>query len=503
MYIKKHIKKHIEEKAVRVLYVDLDDTIRKGYDSLGRFVNTAADVEVFDGVADLLWEYKKLGWRIIGVSNQGGIALGHMTMQDCVQAMAETQRQTRMAFDKLLWCSHHPDAEDPEMSVCWCRKPKAGLVIEGALSLREKTLEMYPPHMGVFVGDRMEDQGCAANAGLFFVDAVEWRIGAHLEDVKERSEIERQQEDILRSTQHGVMRMYIKKHIKKKVIRARIPDETLQLALAATGVKTRNVPVCEVGVGEEIVYEGRLFTLITKNDENIIAKEFGEEFREVFFFNPARLNEGDVRTPWTVKVITDAEPTKTMVQEVVVKDLKEGDSFLYKGTLYSVDMKDEYGLTANCPGRPGETFYNPDTLDPVNDPGHASKPLWTETVLMDAPIRKMRDVRVYEEGGENLLKEIIMQRGHATGKRVLVEDNLENLKKGSEIKTAKDLSIGMDFLFEGVWLTVTGKTDELVTAKTKSFVSDMCVYFIYFKSEGCTTPTPEGATHPLDSPIEI
>jgi len=173
----------VEQRMVSVLYCDIDGTIRWGKDELGRFVNTAEDVKVFDEVPDLLWRYKILGWRIIGVSNQGGIALGYMDQQTCLMAMLETQKQTHGAFDKLLWCSHHPDAKDPEMGMCWCRKPKAGLVIEGALGLGLETGEVYPPYLGLLVGDRPEDEACAEAAGLRFMSADIWRTGKHLDEL--------------------------------------------------------------------------------------------------------------------------------------------------------------------------------------------------------------------------------------------------------------------------------------------------------------------------------
>jgi hypothetical protein len=40
------------EKAVPVLYLDLDGTVRKGKDELGRFVNGPDDVELFPEVPD-------------------------------------------------------------------------------------------------------------------------------------------------------------------------------------------------------------------------------------------------------------------------------------------------------------------------------------------------------------------------------------------------------------------------------------------------------------------
>lgn len=166
---------------VPVLYLDLDDTVRHGFDTAGKFVNGPEDVVVFDGVPELLATYKQAGWRIIGVSNQGGIALGHMTLATCAAAMVRTQKLSGDAFDKIAWCQHHPNASDPEMARCWCRKPRAGLLIDAALALSQESrarfgrYEIYPPHMALMVGDRPEDRGAAEAANVDFVDAMWWR----------------------------------------------------------------------------------------------------------------------------------------------------------------------------------------------------------------------------------------------------------------------------------------------------------------------------------------
>jgi D-glycero-D-manno-heptose 1,7-bisphosphate phosphatase len=173
------------EAMVPVLYLDLDGTVRMGFDELGRFVNGPKDVIVFPQVPDLLKAYKNHGWRIMAISNQGGIALGHMTVRTCLAAMLETNRQCDNLFDKITFCIHHPNAPEPEMATCWCRKPRPGMVIESALSLTEITKEIYPPHLGLFVGDRPEDEQCAENAGLRFMHAQEWRTGAHLEELRQ------------------------------------------------------------------------------------------------------------------------------------------------------------------------------------------------------------------------------------------------------------------------------------------------------------------------------
>jgi D-glycero-D-manno-heptose 1,7-bisphosphate phosphatase len=168
------------EPMVPVLYLDIDGTVRHGKDELGHFVNVPEDVKVFDGVPKLLKQYKELGWRIVGVSNQGGIALGHMDNMLCAYTMDETNKQCGRVFDKIAWCAHHPNANDPEMAVCWCRKPRIGLIIETALDLAHRYGEIYPPHMALFVGDMDSDRETAENAGIEFLDASIWRGGSHL-----------------------------------------------------------------------------------------------------------------------------------------------------------------------------------------------------------------------------------------------------------------------------------------------------------------------------------
>jgi D-glycero-D-manno-heptose 1,7-bisphosphate phosphatase len=170
----------VTEHATPVLYLDIDGTVRQGKDdALGRFVNGPEDVRVFPEAVEMMGRWRRAGGRIIGVSNQGGIALGIVTFAQVAATMVETQRQAYGLFDKIAFCQHHPDAAHPEMSRCWCRKPKPGLIIEASLSLAGRHPgEIYPPCIGLMVGDRPEDEQCASLAGLDFKSAVEWRRAA-------------------------------------------------------------------------------------------------------------------------------------------------------------------------------------------------------------------------------------------------------------------------------------------------------------------------------------
>lgn len=169
----------MSDRSVPVLYLDLDGTVRHGLDELGRFVNSPDDVVIFPEAVTMMRRWKAGGGRIVGVSNQGGIALGHFTQAQCAATMTRTHQLTDKLFDLISWCRHHPAAEHPEMARCWCRKPSPGLLIESALQMAERYPdEIYPPYMALMVGDRDEDRECARIASIDFTLASEWRAQA-------------------------------------------------------------------------------------------------------------------------------------------------------------------------------------------------------------------------------------------------------------------------------------------------------------------------------------
>lgn len=171
----------INLKKVPLLFLDIDGTVRQGKsDALGKFVNGPEDVIVFPEAVEMMRRWKKDGGRIVGVSNQGGIALGLVNEEDVRAAMRETLRQCGNLFDEMSYCVHHPSAQEFEKAFCFCRKPKPGMLFNGVIRLRAKhSNESYPPHMTMLVGDRIENQKCAEFMGIDFMWANEWRAQAN------------------------------------------------------------------------------------------------------------------------------------------------------------------------------------------------------------------------------------------------------------------------------------------------------------------------------------
>jgi D-glycero-D-manno-heptose 1,7-bisphosphate phosphatase len=165
---------------VPVLYLDLDGTVRHGLEELGRYVNRPEDVVIFPEALVMMRRWKEInGGRIVGVSNQGGIALGHSIEAEVAATMARTQELTECLFDRIHWCTHHPMAEDPAQARCWCRKPKPGMPVAAAILMGvDHSDELYSLRRALMVGDLDSDRECARNAGVDFLWASEWRAQA-------------------------------------------------------------------------------------------------------------------------------------------------------------------------------------------------------------------------------------------------------------------------------------------------------------------------------------
>jgi D-glycero-D-manno-heptose 1,7-bisphosphate phosphatase len=168
----------VEEDFLEVplLFLDLDDTVRHGFDTAGKFVNGPEDVIVFEEAVVQMQRWKDKGGRIVGISNQGGIALGYSTREVVEAGFAETNLQCNDLFEMVLYCWHHPSDPDESTRVCWCRKPKTGLPIRALMMLESMySNESYPPGLALFVGDRPEDEECARRLDVRFQWASEWR----------------------------------------------------------------------------------------------------------------------------------------------------------------------------------------------------------------------------------------------------------------------------------------------------------------------------------------
>jgi D-glycero-D-manno-heptose 1,7-bisphosphate phosphatase len=157
----------------KLLLLDLDGTVRM--QRLNRYPEKVEQVEIFPGVPELLMSYSKLGWAIMAISNQGGIGKGEVTSEAVQACMMKTHELCGGVFDGMIWCPHHPKAENPDMAQCFCRKPKYGMFVQAQMMIQQVTGALFPQRLMKFVGDQPEDEEAATAAGITFQEAEKWR----------------------------------------------------------------------------------------------------------------------------------------------------------------------------------------------------------------------------------------------------------------------------------------------------------------------------------------
>lgn len=106
---------------------------------------------------------REMGYKIVLVSNQPGIAKGHLT-RDVFEKIRE-KMENELAGDNALldaqyYCFHHPQAVLENMRVaCDCRKPGPGLLLKAA---EEMHLDLSRSWM---IGDSLTDIKAGKSAG--------------------------------------------------------------------------------------------------------------------------------------------------------------------------------------------------------------------------------------------------------------------------------------------------------------------------------------------------
>jgi D,D-heptose 1,7-bisphosphate phosphatase len=151
----------------RAIFLDRDGVINEMvYHSDHGIIDspfTPAQFKLVPGVGRAIEKFRALGYLVVLVSNQPGIAKGHYTQrtfQSLQRKMTKELSLEGARLDGEYYCLHHPDAKDPELSInCGCRKPKPGLLLNAA---REMNINLAASWM---IGDGLTDVQAGKNAG--------------------------------------------------------------------------------------------------------------------------------------------------------------------------------------------------------------------------------------------------------------------------------------------------------------------------------------------------
>ena len=141
------------------VFLDRDGVICKQ----AAFVSRPEDLVLIEGAGEAIARLNRAHIPAVVITNQGGIALGHLTEETLTKIHARMKRllaQAGASVDAIYYCPHHPQATVTGYLLdCPCRKPGIGML--------EKARDELGVNLrkSVLVGDATTDILAGARAG--------------------------------------------------------------------------------------------------------------------------------------------------------------------------------------------------------------------------------------------------------------------------------------------------------------------------------------------------
>jgi len=143
----------------RAIFLDRDGVINIDHG----YTHTIEQFQWIPGVKEACRQLVGMGFQLIVVTNQSGIARGMYSIaefQQLTQWMQSEFAHSGAPIQAVYFCPHHPMAGNGEYTkVCDCRKPAPGLILRAA---SEHNIQLGSSW---FVGDKESDMKAAYNAG--------------------------------------------------------------------------------------------------------------------------------------------------------------------------------------------------------------------------------------------------------------------------------------------------------------------------------------------------
>lgn len=143
----------------KAVFLDRDGTLNT---DLG-YVHQIDDFKFIDGTIHALRQLKQMGYLLVLVTNQSGIARGYFSEQQFLQLtewMDWSLAEQGVDLDGIYYCPHHPNGKGKFQQTCRCRKPEAGMLEDAIKALN------IDPAQSIMIGDKLEDLQAGMNAGI-------------------------------------------------------------------------------------------------------------------------------------------------------------------------------------------------------------------------------------------------------------------------------------------------------------------------------------------------
>ena len=146
------------------MFLDRDGVINRKIE--GGYLRSWSEFQFLPNIVDWIRLFNALDHLVIVVTNQRGVALGQMTLQDVEtihEKMLQELKSHGAQIDDIFICPHAKDA-------CDCRKPLPGLVLQAQ---QEYDIDLSK---SLLIGDSDSDQQLARTCGIRFLRAENGRL---------------------------------------------------------------------------------------------------------------------------------------------------------------------------------------------------------------------------------------------------------------------------------------------------------------------------------------
>ncbi|QJX51237.1 D-glycero-beta-D-manno-heptose 1,7-bisphosphate 7-phosphatase [Fusobacterium sp.] len=143
----------------KAIFLDRDGTINVEKD----YIYKSEDLVFEEGTIEALKTFKNLGYILIVISNQSGIARGYFTEEDLNifnNNMNEILKKNGVEIVEFYCCPHHPDGIGEYKKVCECRKPNNKMIED---AIKKYNIAREKSYM---IGDKTSDIGAGLKSNL-------------------------------------------------------------------------------------------------------------------------------------------------------------------------------------------------------------------------------------------------------------------------------------------------------------------------------------------------
>jgi D,D-heptose 1,7-bisphosphate phosphatase len=151
----------------KAIFLDRDDTLVEdpGY------INNPDQVKLLEGVPEALSELKAMGYKLVVVSNQSGVARGIVTEEVLGQIHKRLEQllaREGVSLDRIYYCPYHPEGVIPKYRRdSDHRKPNPGMLLDAAKDMDIDLMESWM----VGNGPRDVETGVRAGCRTILVDS--------------------------------------------------------------------------------------------------------------------------------------------------------------------------------------------------------------------------------------------------------------------------------------------------------------------------------------------